>query len=71
MMTARIAFYTANVSNRAPSDDRASEGETAPALPQHLSALIGALHGPPDLARNHDKYLTYPDSEEAGGAASA
>lgn len=27
--------------------------------------------GPADLGRNHDKYLTYADREEAGGAASA
>jgi hypothetical protein len=33
--------------------------------------LVGALTGPPDLGRNHDKYLAYPDRDEAGGAASA
>jgi hypothetical protein len=42
-----------------------------PRLPRHLSALAGALSGPPDLGRNHDKYLAYPDREETGGAASA
>jgi hypothetical protein len=40
--------------NRSKIDD-------APALPRHLSALVGTLNGPPDLARNHDKYLAYPD----------
>lgn len=52
-------------------DARAGQGEELHALPRHLSALIGSLRGPADLARNHDKYLTYPDREEAGGAASA
>jgi hypothetical protein len=42
-----------------------------PRLPRHLAALVGALSGPPDLGRNHDKYLAYPDREETGGAASA
>lgn len=45
--------------------------EDAPRLPQHLSTLVGVLSGPPDLGRNHDKYLAYPDREEPGGAASA
>jgi hypothetical protein len=53
-----------------PGDDTA-EPEKLPALPRHLSALIGSLRGPADLGRNHDKYLTYADREEAGGAASA
>ena len=48
-----------------------AEPEKLPALPRHLSALIGSLRGPADLGRNHDKYLTYADREEAGGAASA
>jgi hypothetical protein len=30
----------------------------APPLPKHLSELMGAMEGPPDLAVNHDKYLT-------------
>lgn len=51
--------------------DEAAEPGKAPALPRHLSALIGSLKGPADLGRNHDKYLTYTDREEAGGAASA
>jgi hypothetical protein len=50
--------------------DETAEPEP-PAFPRHLSALIGALRGPPDLGRNHDKYLTYSDRKEAGGAASA
>lgn len=40
-------------------------------LPRHLAMLVGALTGPPDLGRNHDKYLAYPDRDEASGAASA
>jgi hypothetical protein len=40
-------------------------------LPRHLAALVGALTGPADLGRNHDKYLAYPDRDEASGAASA
>ena len=43
----------------------------APPLPENLAALIGALQGPADMGRNHDKYLAFPDREEAGGAASA
>jgi hypothetical protein len=45
--------------------------EDVPALPRHLSGLIGSLQGPADLGRSHDKYLAYADREEAGGAASA
>jgi hypothetical protein len=46
------------------------QADTA-SLPKHLSALVGSLQGPADLARNHDKYLAYPDREESGRAASA
>lgn len=68
----RIAgIYTAGMSSKVPPDEQAAEEEAAPALPEHLSALVGALHGPADLGRNHDKYLTYTDREEADGAASA
>lgn len=42
-----------------------------PPLPEHLSVLIGSLDGAPDLGRNHDKYLTYADRDDADGAASA
>jgi len=52
-------------------DDAAGGREGASQLPRHLSALIGSLHGPPDLGRNHDKYLAYPDRDESGGAESA
>jgi len=65
------AFYTAGMSeDTRPGEDQAQH-EELPALPRHLSALIGSLRGPADLGRNHDKYLTYADREEAGGAASA
>jgi hypothetical protein len=33
----------------------ASPGEEQPGLPPHLAALVGALKGPADLGRNHDK----------------
>lgn len=51
--------------------DQVAEGDDAPALPEHLSVLLGSLQGPVDLGRNHDKYLTYPDRDDADGAASA
>jgi len=47
-------------------DDAADGREGASQLPRHLSALIGSLHGPPDLGRNHNKYLAYPDRDESG-----
>ena len=50
---------------QAPRDDQ------VPPLPEHLSLLVGSLHGPADLGRNHDKYLTYADRDDADGAASA
>jgi hypothetical protein len=57
------------------NDERVGDGsqeQHEPAeLPRHLAALVGALNGPTDLGRNHDKYLSYPDREEASGAASA
>jgi hypothetical protein len=46
------------------------ESQTPP-LPENLAALVGSIQGPVDLGRNHDKYLAYPDREQAGGAASA
>jgi hypothetical protein len=52
-------------------EDASREREEIPGLPPHLAALVGALKGPPDLGRNHDRYLAYPDRDEAGGAASA
>jgi hypothetical protein len=65
------ALYTAGMSSDVPKGQETPEPGSAPALPEHLSALVGSLHGPEDLGRNHDKYLTYADREEAGGAASA
>jgi len=53
------------------SGRQAREDEQAPPLPEHLSALVGSLDGPPDLGRNHDKYLTYADRDDADSAASA
>lgn len=44
------------------------EQHEAPALPKHLAVLVGALEGPADLGRNHDKYLAYPHGD--GEAAS-
>ena len=55
----------------ARTDDADRDRDEIPGLPPHLAALVGALKGPPDLGRNHDKYLAYPDRDEAGGAASA
>ncbi|HET9970307.1 MAG TPA: hypothetical protein VFQ68_18885 [Streptosporangiaceae bacterium] len=52
-------------------EDAGQERDEADGLPRHLAALVGALSGPTDLGRNHDKYLSYPDREEASGAASA
>ena len=52
-------------------DDISEPQDEAPRLPRHLAALVGALNGPPDLGRDHDRYLAYPDREETGGAASA
>lgn len=65
------AFYTAGMSEETRPGEEEARHEVPPALPRHLSALIGSLRGPADLGRNHDKYLTYPDREEAGGVASA
>jgi len=53
------------------AEDAHRERDEIPGLPRHLAALAGALKGPPDLGRNHDKYLAYPDRDEASGAASA
>jgi hypothetical protein len=68
---ASSALYTAGMSSDVPTGQQTPEPGPAPALPEHLSALVGSLHGPEDLGRNHDKYLTYADRKKAGGAASA
>lgn len=52
-----------------PVDASGDEGQSG--LPRHLAALVGALKGPADLGRNHDKYLAYPDRDADSGAASA
>jgi hypothetical protein len=52
-------------------DDASGDRDEIPGLPPHLAALVGALKGPPDLGRNHDKYLVFSDRDEASGAASA
>jgi hypothetical protein len=54
-----------------PAEDASRDEGEMPELPRHLAVLVGALKGPPDLGRNHDKYLAYPDRDEASGAASA
>ncbi|WP_158088661.1 hypothetical protein [Thermoactinospora rubra] len=49
-----------------------SDEEEQPELPRHLATLVGALQGPADLGRNHDKYLSFTEGrEESGGMASA
>jgi hypothetical protein len=63
--------YTQVMADDAPSADAVRGQDEARELPRHLGALIGALTGPADLGRNHDKYLAYPDRDEASGAASA
>lgn len=68
---AAVGVYTAVMSEDARPGDDEAQHEDSRALPRHLSALIGSLRGPADLGRNHDKYLTYADREEAGGVASA
>jgi hypothetical protein len=52
-------------------EDSNRDRDEIPGLPRHLAALVGALNGPPDLGRNRDKYLAYPDRDETSGAASA
>lgn len=66
-----VAGYTADMTDSAGSGNEPDARKDASGLPPHLAALVGALDGPPDLARRHDKYLAYPDREEHGGAASA
>ncbi|MBO0810361.1 MAG: hypothetical protein J2P32_18875 [Actinobacteria bacterium] len=45
------------MSDEMPAGEQAAEREADAPLPEHLSALVGSLHGPEDLGRNHDKYL--------------
>ena len=59
------------MANDARADDVGRDRDEVPELPRHLAALVGALKGPSDLGRNHDKYLAYPGRDEASGAASA
>lgn len=63
--------YTAVMTDDGRIEDTSQGREDTPELPRHLGALVGALNGPSDLGRNHDKYLAYPDRNEASGAASA
>jgi hypothetical protein len=58
------------MSTNAPATGQA-DGDDPPALPEHLASLVGSLQGPADLGRNHDKYLSYTDRDQADGAASA
>jgi len=39
-------------------EDAGQERDNTAGLPRHLAALVGALSGPSDLGRNHDKYLS-------------
>ena len=55
----------------APGEDDVRGQDKVRELSRHLAVLVGALTGLPDLGRNHDKYLAYPDRDEASGAASA
>ena len=59
------------MTEQAGPHDAGDPQDEEPRLPRHLAALVGALSGPADLGRNHDKYLAYPDRESDGGAASA
>jgi hypothetical protein len=63
--------YTDQVSDDQQSAGQAPGDDQAAPLPEHLSALVGSLDGPPDLGRNHDKYLSYADRDDADSAASA
>jgi hypothetical protein len=66
-----VYAYTADMAEDSRAGEQAARGDDGPALPEHLSELVGSLQGPEDLGRNHDKYLTYPDRDDADGAASA
>ena len=59
------------MSTNAPAGGRADGPDDVQALPEHLASLVGSLQGPPDLGRNHDKYLSYTDRDQSDGAASA
>lgn len=59
------------MSTNAPVTGQDDGGDDFPALPEHLASLVGSLQGPADLGRNHDKYLSYADRDQADGAASA
>ncbi len=65
------ALYTAGMGDDTAATNQAAGQDNSPALPEHLAALVGVLQGPVDLGRNHDKYLTYTDRDDADGAASA
>jgi hypothetical protein len=70
-MVAGTTLYTAVMGGDAPVSGQAVGQDDVLALPEHLSVLVGSLHGPADLGRSHDKYLTYPDRDDVAGAASA
>jgi hypothetical protein len=50
---------------------RSDRGDELRSWPMMDGLKTRARSGPSDLGRNHDKYLSYPDREEASGAASA
>lgn len=71
MIATPAGRYTWRVSDDRRAAEQASGHKDVPAVPEHLAVLIGSLHGPADLGRNHDKYLTYTDRDDADGVASA
>jgi hypothetical protein len=48
-----------------PASGQADGGDDVPGLPEHLASMVGSLQGPADLGRNHDKYLSYADRDQA------
>lgn len=67
-----IRAYTAVMADQPASQERDVEQHVdGQPLPRHLARLLGSLRGPADLALNHDKYLSYPQEKQPGGAATA
>jgi hypothetical protein len=51
------SVWIAGMTENSAGDSREDDESPAPPLPENLAALIGAVQGPADLGRNHDKYL--------------